>query len=175
MLEALANGPFLLHNAQGFSQYVLFHALQAREMDFEKHVRCIGTFDVPPDANTISSQAIYKIIVDEGASLRLEAIIGPQGHEDSLICIFKSDCCLSSPTAIGIVSVIAAVRRWRLAKADVNAAFLQTGLADRDLNARPLRESNNRRLHWLLIDAAYGLVNANAKFQNQTNEVVLDI
>lgn len=48
---------------------------------------------------------------------------------------------------------------------DVKAAFLRSGEAKRDVYVRPPCESKMRSSHlWLLTVAAYGLVNANAKW-----------
>lgn len=37
------------------------------------------------------------------------------------------------------------------------------------------RESQNKRNHWLLLLAAHGLANANAKFQSQSQQLILNI
>lgn len=39
----------------------------------------------------------------------------------------------------------------------------------------PTRERIDRLHYWLLLSAAYGLVNANAKFQDQPDELILDL
>ena len=55
------------------------------------------------------------------------------------------------------------MRQWTVSKADVKSAFLQTGKAQRDVYVVLPRESHDRAHYWLLLTAAYGLVNANAK------------
>lgn len=58
----------------------------------------------------------------------------------------------------------------------MKAAFLQTGEAQRDVYVRPPREGKMKSSHhWLLITAAYGLVNANAKWHFQSDNLMLEI
>lgn len=49
--------------------------------------------------------------------------------------------------------------------------FLQTGRAQCDLYVVPPRESGHKSELWLLLGAAYGLVNANAKWQVQSDTI----
>lgn len=58
---------------------------------------------------------------------------------------------------------------------DVQSAFLQTGNADRNVYVVPPRESKNRSFYWLLLTAAYGLVNANAKSQVQSDNLLFSL
>lgn len=68
------------------------------------------------------------------------------------------------------------MKKWKISKLDVKSAFLQTGNAHRDVYVRPLRESTDRfKCLWLLLTASYGMVNANAKFQVQSEELLLSI
>lgn len=60
-------------------------------------------------------------------------------------------------------------------KAHVKSTFLQTGTAKRDDYVCPTRESCDLRQHWLLLAAAYEIVNANVKFQNQADGLIMDI
>lgn len=58
----------------------------------------------------------------------------------------------------------------------MKAAFLQTGEAKREVYVRPPSESRMRSTHiWLLLTAAYGIVNSNAKWKNHSDLVMLDI
>ena len=58
----------------------------------------------------------------------------------------------------------------------MKAAFLQTGEAKRDVYVRPPKESSMKSTHlWLILMAAYGLVKANAKWQNQSDNLMLDL
>ena len=87
----------------------------------------------------------------------------------------RSDCCMCSPTGLRIVLMTAALHKWKLVKADVKNAFLQTGMAARDVYVIPPKESTNRKSLWLLLAAAYGLVNANSKWQIQSDKVLTDM
>lgn len=58
--------------------------------------------------------------------------------------------------------------KWRATRIDVNSTFLQTGKAARDVFEIPPRESSDKsHFLWLLLVAAYGLVNSNANLQVQ--------
>lgn len=71
---------------------------------------------------------------------------------------------------------IASLFGWKLIKADAKSAFLQTGPAGRDVYVLPPRESMQRATHvWLLLTAAYGLVNANAKWQMKSDECFFEL
>lgn len=58
---------------------------------------------------------------------------------------------------------------------DIKSAFLQTGLAERDVYVVPPRECSRRRFLCLLLTAAYGLVNANAKWQEHSDSTLHDL
>ena len=82
---------------------------------------------------------------------------------------------MCSPTGLKIVLMTAAIFKWKLVKADVKNTFLQTGLAERDVYVIPTRESSNRKSVWLLLAAAYGLVNANSKWQLQSDTAITNM
>lgn len=47
---------------------------------------------------------------------------------------------------------------------EFKSAFLQTGKAKRDVYVKPLPECKTRtKFYWMLLAAAFGLVNCNAK------------
>lgn len=175
MLETLGNKSFMRHHAQGFQQAVLYKAYQEQELEFVKRVSRIPISEVPESANVISSHTIYKIKFNDDKSLKLKARIAPHGNEDSLKNDLRSECCMCSPSGVRIVLSIASLRGWRLSKADVKSAFLQTGKAQRDVYVVPPRESLDRRNRWLLLTAAYGLVNANAKWQDQSDTLLHEL
>lgn len=117
---------------------------------------------------------MYKVKVGDDNSLKLKARIAPHGNEDSLKHELRSDCSMCSPTGIRLLLSYACMNRLRISKIDVTSAFLQTGAAERDVYVLPPRESADRgRFLWLLLAAAYGLVNANAKWQVLSDALVL--
>lgn len=56
----------------------------------------------------------------------------------------------------------------------MKATFLQTGRAKRDKHVRPPRDCANRRHYWLLLSAVYGLYNANARTQTQSDSLMIE-
>ena len=58
---------------------------------------------------------------------------------------------------------------------DFTTAFLQSGIATRDVYIVPPKESKDRFVYWLLLTAAYGLVNANAKWQEEIDGYLLSL
>ena len=52
-----------------------------------------------------------------------------------------------------------------MTKIDFTSAFIQTGDAKRDIYVVPPRECHDKSFYWLLLTSAYGLVNANSKWQ----------
>lgn len=80
----------------------------------------------------------------------------------------RPDCCMCPPVELWVIISTASVLRCRIVKLDVKSAFIQTGLADRQVYIIPPFESTRRNELWLLLTAAYGLENANAKLQVQS-------
>ena len=162
MLQNFGNKPFLKHEAQGFDQFPLFNSYRTEEESFMKTVRPVPIQDVPQYGNIISSHTLYKVKRSDDGSLLLKARIAPHGNEDDLKNVLSKDCSTCPPTGLRIVESIAAIKGWTIYKADVKAAFLQTGEAHRDVYVRPPRDSKMKSTYlWLLLTAAYGLVNAN--------------
>jgi len=146
-------------------------AYDAEEETFIKTVEIVARDDVPDHANVINSHVLYKLKQNDDGTLKLKACIAPQGNEDDLKDVLNSDCSTYPPTELRIVESIASLFGWKMYKADVKAAFLQTGSAGRDVYVKPLRESGMKSTHlWLLLTVAYGLVNVNAKWKVQSDK-----
>lgn len=175
MMDTIDQKPFMFHHAQVFPQYVILNAYQPEKLEFKKVFKCVPVVDIPSDANIISSHIVYKSKVEDEESLRLKARIEPHGNKDSQRLEMKSDSSMCSPVGIRVVLTIAAIRRWNFVKADVKAACLQTGEAKRDVYVCPPREICDRHHYWLLLATTYGLVNTNANFQYQWDELFLDL
>lgn len=121
--------------------------------------------NVPPGANVICSDVIYKLQVRDENDLSLKVRIAPHGNEDSLKHKLRSDCAMCIPVGMLILISTAALHGWRLHKLYVKSAFLQTGNAERDVYVVPPRESSDHgRAQWLLLTPAYGLVITNVKW-----------
>lgn len=79
-------------------------------------------------------------------------------------------------TDLHILESIKSLYGWRIYKADVKAAFLQTGKPNRDINVNRPRESTQRYEEvWLLNTATNGLFNSNAKWQNQSDGLLIKL
>lgn len=83
---------------------------------------------------------------------------------------------MCSPIGVRVLLSTKALRKWGLTKIDVKDAFLQTGRACPEVYVTPPRESSDcGNVGWLLLSAAYGLVNANDKFQVQSDKLITDL
>ena len=172
LLDTFGNKPFMRHHAQGFDQACMDNAYAVEEDGFKKTVKLIPRDQVPANSNVINSHVIYKVKINDDQTLKLKDRIAPHGNEDSLRSVLKSDCSMCSPTGVRIVIMISSLFGWRIHKLDALTAFLQTGAAERDVYVVPRRECRDRRFLWLLLAAAYGLVNANAKWQTQSDQLI---
>lgn len=176
MLEHFGNKPFLKYRAQGFDQYPLVNSYTVEEETFLKTACSVYHRYVPQGANVINSHTTYKVKKNDDGTLKLKARIAPHGNEDNLKDILSKDCTTCPPTGLRVLESIVSLHRWKLYKADVTAAFLQTGAADRGVYVRPPTESRMRSSHMLLLlTAAYGLVNANAKWQSHSDSIMLEL
>lgn len=176
LLNHFGNKSFMRHEAQGFEQCVLDKSFSDEEETFLKNVKVIFRADLPSDANVVNSHVLYKVKHNDDGSLKLKARIAPHGNEDALKEIFTKDCTICPPTGLRIVESVASLLGWNVYKADVKSAFLQTGSAERQIYVKPPRESKMRSTHlWLLLTAAYELVNANAKWQVQSDACLYEL
>lgn len=87
-----------------------------------------------------------------------------------------SDCATRLPVGIQILLSAALLLGWPLYKLYVNCAFLQTVIADLYVYVVPPRErEDRRRCLWLLMTAAYGLVNSNSKCKVQSDVLLVQL
>lgn len=126
-------------------------------------VQEVHVSDIPSDSNVITSHVLYKVKAADDASKMLKARIAPHSNRDEEKEGLKTDSAVCPPLGIRILLSIAVLLYWYLVKIDVKSTFLQTGIAERDVYVVPPRECKKRSFYWLLLTAAYGLVNANAK------------
>lgn len=166
---------FLLHQAQGLPQFVTQNAYSIEEINFKKIFKEVHFSDIPADANIISSHVLYKVKVNDDNSLMMKARIGPHGNKDRDKHNLKTDFALCPPIGIRVLLSMANMFKWTLAKSDVKSAFLQTGTAERDIYVVPPRESRKKSFYWHLLTAAYGLVNASAKWQDHSDSFFYEI
>ena len=152
MVDHFGNKPFIKDHAQCFEQYPLVNAYKLEEEIFLKTVGPVSNDKILPGSNVISSHTLYKVKQNDDGSLKLKARIAPHGNEDNLKNILSKDCATCPPTGLRILESIASLYNWKLYKADVKAAFLQTGEVKTDvLYVRPPKESSMKSTHlWLL-------------------------
>ena len=165
-LQVFGQRPFMKFQAQGLPLYPLINSYQLEEDSFIKTVKLVHVSDVPKDANIITSHVIYKVKSNDDGTYKMKARIAPHGNKDKEKEQLKTDSCPCPPTGIRMLLSLATIMKWPVAKIDFKSAFLQTGFAQRDVYVVPPRESRTKNHYWLLLTAAYGLVNANAKWQN---------
>lgn len=167
------NKPFLRFQCQGFEQFPLINAYRKEEVQFLNIVKPVLIESVPRNANIIDSHTLYKVKHNDDDTLALKARIAPHVNEDRDKEELTTDCATCSPSGIRVVKSMASLKGWKLKRGDAKGAFLKTGDAERDVWMIPPRESDMRKTHrWLLIVAAYGLVNSGAKWQHQSDEVL---
>eukprot|EP00178_Gracilaria_changii_P001336 TRINITY_DN1187_c0_g1_i1.p1 TRINITY_DN1187_c0_g1~~TRINITY_DN1187_c0_g1_i1.p1 ORF type:complete len:639 (-),score=88.06 TRINITY_DN1187_c0_g1_i1:5196-7112(-) len=171
--DVLGSKEFMLHESHGLPHFVTQNAYNKEQHAFMKTVRQIPVDAVPEDANVIHSHVFYKIKKCDDGSFVLKARIAPHGNEDRDKAQLKTDSASCPPVGIRLLLSVAVINRWSLAKIDFKSAFLQTGEATRDVYMIPPREcETRRRFYWLLLAAAYGLVNASAKWQKLSDSLL---
>jgi len=166
---------FLQSHAQGLPQFIIQNAYEKEETSFKKTVRSIHCSKVPQFSNVISSHVLYKVKKMDDGSMKMKARIAPHGNKDKFKNDVKKDSATCPPVGIRIALSIASMLKWDTAKIDFTSAFLQAGDATRDVYVIPPRESSDKMFRWLLLTAAYGLVNAGAKWQEHIDSFLLQI
>lgn len=102
--------------------------------------------------------------------MKFKATMAPHGNEYDMVNELTKDCATWSPTGLRILESIVGLLKRTIAKIDAKTAFLQTGKADRMVFVIHPSEIEMKCTHLrLLIAAAYGLVNDNAKWQAKTD------
>ena len=168
-VKAFGHRDFMSYQAQGLEFFPLKNAYVKEEEVFKKTVRMVHKSKIPKYANIITSHVIYKVKINDDGSQKMKARIAPHGNKDKDRHRLKTDSATCPPTGIRLLLSLACIHKWNLAKIDFTSAFLQTGAANRDVYVVPPRESSDKSHYWLLLTSAYGLVNANAKWQEQSD------
>lgn len=147
MFNHFGNKPFLKFQAQGFQQYVISNAYKLEEEAFSKTVKVIPKSDVPENSNIIKSHTLYKVKINNDASMKLKALIAPHGNKDSMKGQLSSDCTTCSPPGRRILESIASFMGWKVTSVETKSAFLQTGKPEKDVYVIPPIESEMRTTH----------------------------
>jgi hypothetical protein len=111
---------------------------------------------VPPWANVLKSSVIYRW-KDEST---LKARIVPDGRGDSEKDFLRTDSPTMAVDIFRLLVSVAAERGWTLASLDIKAAYLQAEDYDRLVFVKPPKEEEDDANLWLLMAAAYGLVDS---------------
>lgn len=176
MFDHFCNQSFLNFKAQGFLSFPLIISYNTEEADFKKTVQCIPIDKIPKNENVIGSHVIYKLKHNDVKSLKLKSRIAPLGNEDSVREELRSDCSMCSPVGMLILLSTVTDNKWYIVKLDVKTSFLKTGKAMRYVYVIPLHESaDSGKFVWLLLAAAYGLVNANDNWQVLFDSLLIEI
>ena len=170
--QAFGHGEFMLHQAQGLPPYATQIAYAREEQPFKKIAHEVAVSQIPKKANVVTSQVLYKVKRCDDGSLTLKARIAVHGNKGREKNTLKTDSATCPPVGIRILLSLATIFSWTLSKIDFKSAFLQTQ-AKRDVYVVPPRECKTRYRHyWLLLSAAYGLVNAGAQWQQLSDDVL---
>lgn len=111
--------------------------------------------------------------MNDDESLKLNARIAPHGNEDSDKENLHTECCMCPPLGIRVVSSTATIRKWHCVRTGAESAFMKTGQSQRDVYVYTAAESRFRNMLWLLVVAAYGLVNSISKWQKQSDDAFI--
>ena len=166
---------FMLFQAQSLPAYVTQNAYDKEESSFKKIVKEIPLSEVPEGANVITSHVLYRVKICDDGSHIMKARIAPHGNKDCEKSNLKTDSATCPPVGIRLLLSLASIHKWPIAKVDFKSAFLQTGEAKRDVYVVPPRECATKSCYWLLLTAAYGLVNANAKWQDHIDNFLFGL
>ena len=123
---------FMLQHAEGLASHSVWNAHQEEEAKVMTTVREFSVNKVPKGSNVITSHVTYKVKANDDGSLKLKARIAHHGNKDRDRERLKTDSSHCPPTGIRILTSIATIMHWSLAKIDFTSAFLQTGEAKRD-------------------------------------------
>lgn len=82
---------------------------------------------IPLGSNIISNHTIYKVKQNDDGSLKLKARIAPPGNKEDQQELLTKVYSTWPPTGLHILESVASLYGWRVYKADVKTAFLQTG------------------------------------------------
>lgn len=174
ILSVFGNRPFMFHHAQRRPRYAIINAYEAEDAEFKKHFKPVLLSNIPTDANIISRHTTYKIKMDGNNQLCFKARSDPHRNDHSIKDQLRTDCFMCSLTGIRLILTIVSIMHWKVTRADAKAAFLNTDRAEHDVFVKPPRKSHDKKHCWLLLVSVYGLVNSNAKWQHQCDEVIFN-
>lgn len=94
---------FLFHQAELFPEYALHTAYELEGIDYKQTV-AITTLAEPSDNGNIwGSHVIFKVQSKDYRTLKLKAMIAPQGTKDRLWASIRLYCSTSPPSVIRVI------------------------------------------------------------------------
>lgn len=164
--DHFVNKPFLRYRAQGFPSFPLlntykpkkkilrkllkqYHLVKYRKMLMSTHHMSYKNSKSMPTSPWNWKQKLSNM------GMR---IVSKTNWKVTVWCVHRLE--------LELLSSIAATFSWIISVIDVKTAFLQTVQAERGVYVEPPFESNDRGSKmWLILCAASGLINSNAKWQ----------
>ena len=87
----------------------------------------------------------------------------------------RSDSPTASKEAIKLALIIAANEGFKVQSGDIKSAYLQGNILNRKVFVRPPKEANSNGKLWLLLQAAYGIVDGGRLFYLKLSETLCEL
>lgn len=86
-----------------------------------------------------------------------------------------TEFCMCPSLVTSILISTSNISKWRSFRTDAETAFMQTGQSECDFYVYLPSEYRFRNILWLLVVAAYGLVNASPKWKKQSDDAFIQL
>ena len=148
-------------------RWIIDKAIESERENYKSAFEEVHLSDLPRHSNVISSHHFFLEKVDgKKNEFRLKCRLVPHGNRDRDKDILRTDSSTAQFPDISLVLSLAALHGFVLATLDIEGAYLQSGLLNREIYMRPpLRFCKSRSIVWKLLKATYGLVEADRLWQ----------
>ena len=174
------------YEANGYDQFVkgkgkgvpdwLYETSLADELDnWKGHYQSWRITDIPPGANIVGSHVVYRAKKEDDGTLRFKARLVVHGNEDALKNAIRKDSATAQLATIRTILSMAVCYRLRLAKADIKAAYFQSGPIKRTIFMRPPKEMLLFKTVWKLLSLPYGVGEAGRQWQLTSDDFLIDL
>lgn len=148
----------------------------------KRPVKEVHVSKISINANFITSHVIYKVKEMDDSTKILKKRIAPHGNKNKRTFYLKKDSAVCPPLGICLLldnkrqipSSLFVILQWSLVKVNAKSTFIQIGKAERDVFVILPTECNPRMFNWLFLNATYGLLNANTKWQTRSDQMSRD-
>lgn len=130
---------------------------------------------LPVRFDVIGSHVIYKSNILDRGSYYCKARIALHGYQDNQNDYLSKDSIVCTLIVVRMLLPVFASMCRHVSQIDVKRAFLQSGAAERDAFVASPRQCRLKRFYMLLLVAAYGLLNANVIWQQQSDHRFLEV